>query len=380
MKLIKRLSLIAILFAALFLASPTAVFAQSGNDNGQVVIGGTFNLKSGDTLSGDLVILGGQGTTEAGSTVDGNIFITGGTLTVSGTVTGDISSIGGYVILSDSAVIEGDVNLIGAQLERNNATIEGNVNVSNALHFNFTPPIISAPSPVINGPQMFLAGLKPVGEILWVFLNSLVMAALAALLVLLLPRPVERVAQSIASQPAITGGLGLLTIIVAPALLILLMITIILIPIGLLGILALAVGAFFGWIALGYEVGKRFAVLIKQNWAAPVSAGIGTLALTLITGAASKIPCVGWIIPGVVIVFALGGIVISRFGTQIYGQPKPITPAAPMQTPMPPAVPVPPSEPGFLASISETNDVPSAPVETPPTPEDTPKPGDQNPG
>ncbi len=53
---------------------------------------------------------------------------------------------------------------------------------------------------------------------------------LPLVIALLLPKPLERVAAAVSSQPVISGGIGLLTVILAPLVAILLTITIILIP------------------------------------------------------------------------------------------------------------------------------------------------------
>ena len=140
----------------------------------------------------------------------------------------------------------------------------------------------------------------------------------AALVLLVVEKPTERVAQSIVAQPLIASGFGLLTSIVFPALLILLTITIILIPVGLIGIVILAIALLFGWIAVGYEIGRRIEKALNQTWAPAISGGIGTLVLTLITSIFAAVPCIGWIIPTLIAIIGLGGVLISRFGKQLY--------------------------------------------------------------
>jgi hypothetical protein len=131
--------------------------------------------------------------------------------------------------------------------------------------------------------------------------------------------------------------MGLLTVIVVPALMILLIITLILSPFGLLGFLLLGLAMLFGWIAMGYEVGKRIVASLKVDWAAPIVAGMGVLVLSLVSELVNFndfIRCLGWILPAFISLLGLGAVVISRFGSNGY-----VHPAAPV----PPVMPLPPT-------------------------------------
>jgi hypothetical protein len=199
--------------------------------------------------------------------------------------------------------------------------------------------------------------------------NALTLAALAAVVALLLPKPTDRVASAVVTQPLLSGGLGLLTILVAPALFILLVITIILSPLGLIGILVLGIGMVFGWIALGLEIGRREASLFKAEWAAPVAAGVGTLTLSLISAMVGLIPCIGWVAPVLAAIVGLGGVVLSQFGTQNPtnpSRPAPVMPAAPLY---------PPSAPYRAPEVPQAPF--AAPMEPPVPPEE--KPSDEPP-
>jgi hypothetical protein len=176
----------------------------------------------------------------------------------------------------------------------------------------------------------------PIWKLMWAIFVSLVMAALAVLLTMFMANPTERVANTIVNQPVAAGGFGLLTVIVAPILILLLTITIILIPVSLLAIIILVIGGIFGWIAVGVEIGKRLAPLFKTQWALPVSAGIGTLILSLVASALWAIPCIGWVGPVCVSLLGLGGVLLSRFGSQGNStpvQPITVTPVDNDQTP-----------------------------------------------
>jgi len=319
MKRFINVALLLILVTFTWLALPATVHAQE-TGNGQIIFGGVYHLYDGETLENGLVIFGGQGILDEGSVVKGDIFIAGGTLEVAGTVEGNIIASGGTVILANTAVVKGNIDLIGAGFRNDDGTVEGEISQNDSLNFNF----LNVPAEMIphlaplSIPDVFQSVLKPIGDFLWGVLSILATAALAAMVVLLLPKHTERLAKSITLQPVLSGGMGALTLLVAPPLLLLLVITIILIPVGLLGIMLLALASLFGWVAIGYEIGQRMSVLFKQNWAPVVCGGLGTLVLNVMARILVIIPCIGWLLPAVVLVIGLGGVFISRFGTRIY--------------------------------------------------------------
>jgi hypothetical protein len=345
MKRFVSLTLFIILFLAL--AWPQTAMAQ-GSDGDKFVLGGTYTLQSGETLDGNLFIFGGTATIEEGSQVTGDVLLAGGSLVVKGEIQGNIAATGGLIDLRDNAVVDGDVTAIAASLERDpSAVVKGkvNTNVTGPLQIT-TPGNIDIPNMRIN--------TYPIWRVFWYFLRSFLWAALAVLVVLFLPHQVEQAAETAVSQPLITGGLGLLTTVVLPILLVVAAITIIGIPVSLLGALLLVITWSFGVIVIGTEVGKRLAQLFSQEWALALEAGVGTLLLTLVTNGLGLIPCVGWIPAALVGMVGLGAVLLTRFGTQPYPPastlgvlPPTVPPAGAGPTPseIPPAAAAPEGEP-----------------------------------
>jgi hypothetical protein len=186
------------------------------------------------------------------------------------------------------------------------------------------------------------------------------------------------VAQTIATQPVISGALGLLTLVVTPALFLVLAITIILIPLGLIGLLIFGLALLFGWIALGLDMGNRMATLFHTQWSTPVSAGLGTLVLSLVVNLALVVTgewwwllcCVGLPLVGVLMMVGLGGVVASKFGTAVYlnSAALPVSPAPGSWPVTPPMVPQNYAQPGIQPNYWNTVPVPQPPqpVEPPP--------------
>jgi hypothetical protein len=364
MRNIIRYSVTTFILLFFILAFPASAFAQTPtNPNDQVVLGGTFRLSSTQTLNGDLLIVGGTATLEQGSVVNGDVSLTGGTLDARGTISGSINALGGVVTLGDTAVVHGDINSIGAAFNRSaKAQIDGRVNTESSGNLFFNIPRTLA-FPRLATPALNL-DFSPIWKVFWAIFQSLAIAALAVLATMFLANPTQRVAQSIMTEPAAAGGIGCLTVIVAPALLALLAITLILIPVSLIGILALAIALLFGWIAVGLEVGNRMAGLFKTQWAIPVAAGIGTLVITLVASILNIVPCIGWILPALLAVLGLGGVLVSQFGTRGYG----FAAAHGSNMPLPPVYSIPPSNyPPAPPAPAPENPQPEPPSDQPPS-------------
>jgi cytoskeletal protein CcmA (bactofilin family) len=316
---------------------------------GPVIFGGSYTVKSGDTVNGDVVVFGGVVLLEEDTVVNGSVVVFGGTLTVNGEVNGDVVLVGGAAALGEESVIDGSLSLVGATLARaDGAQVNGEVTFR--AHGDFSEDTTERSIPDIPGvPNIpgfervpVFHNVNPLWIGLGVFGRSLAMALLALLVGLFLEDPTRRVGESIAAQPVIASGLGFLTIILAPAVLVILAITIILAPVALLAVLVLLVAWLYGWIALGFEVGLRFTKMIKQDWALPLTAAFGTWLLTLISASINLVPCVGWLAPFILATLALGGIAMSRFGTRVSLPPAPAAANAPA-TPATPD-PLPPTD------------------------------------
>jgi hypothetical protein len=297
----------------------------------QFVFGDNYILEANSTLNGNLWVFGGNAELRTGSRVNGSILIFGGNLRVDGTVEGDITAAGGNIQLRDNAVVRGSVNMMGGSVSRaSGARIEGDVTDQSDRSFVF-PRVGPVTTPNINVNN-------PVVEFMGFLFQSLITAALAVLVALFIPVQSERVARTAVSQPLVSGGLGLATVIVLPILMLILVVTIILIPVSLILGLLLALAILYGWIAVGIELGKRMARLFKSDWTLPLAAGIGTLTLSLVIGGAGRyIWCVGWLLPAAVSLVGLGAVLLTRFGTQSYPAFRPPygTPPAPVPSPSP---------------------------------------------
>ncbi len=350
MKNVGKIALFIILIVSFtFLTTGQALAEAPGASRlaDQFVIGENYILNPGDTLDGNLWVLGGNATLATGSHVTGSIRMAGGNLHVAGEVDGNIAATGGLVEISDTAVVHGSVHVTGASLNRSNlAVIEGGVTTQSGSPFQFSPP---------NGVRIpnIEISTAPIWNTLGYFFRAFLMAALAILVGMFWPKQTSRTAKAVLQQPLITGGLGLITVILTPLVVLVMVVTLILIPVSLLGLVLLGIMVAFGWIAIGMEVGVRLEQAFKSEWALPVTAGLGTFLLTLVVdGIGQVVPCIGWMAPAAVGLMGLGAVLLTRFGTQDYpayvpgsgGPMSLVVPAAPMP-PAPPSAPAEPYQP-----------------------------------
>jgi hypothetical protein len=284
---------------------PITAYAASPYD---VVIGNSYTLQSGRTLNDDLFIMGGNATLMEGSIVNGTVILLGGNLNAAGQVNGDLVVLGGTVNLASTFAMTGDLISAGASVNRDpGAQINGEILSGESVPLLVLPGGMRITNPFGN--------FNPVLKIGGFFLRLFVWTLIAMVIAMFIPTHLERTSRAALSQPLIAGGLGLLTMIIAPMVLILLAITICLIPAAIIGAFILAVAWAFGLVALGLEVGKRVSVMFKQEWHPAISAGLGTLLLMIVLGGLETIiPCIGWIPKALVGFVGLGAVLLTQFG------------------------------------------------------------------
>jgi len=343
MKSIPKVLSIFILLVLLWVPYQNA--SASDLSGGQVIFGSNYTVLSGETLTGDLLVFGGSVMVEDKGRVAGSIILFGGSLTVAGDVGGDVVVIGGSGLLKSTALVEGDLDTVGGGFQsESGARILGQTNNFTpppTLNYEWptqiTPPRIPQTPANLSALLSQMPNFNPFSNFAWLFLKSLGWAALAALVTLFFDRHTRRVSRAVTHQPLIGGSIGLLTLLVAVVLTVILSITIILIPVALIGLLILAIAITFGWIAIGVEIGQRLAHALNQDWALPLSAALGTFFMNFVVNGIGFIACVGWLAPTLVGLLGLGAVVLSRFGLQAY----PPAEILPVETPsqQPPVVP-----------------------------------------
>jgi cytoskeletal protein CcmA (bactofilin family) len=289
-----------------WLVIPTSpVYAQgTGSDGGRVIFGENFTLEKGDTFDGDLVVFGGNVKVEEDTELNGNLVVFGGTVTSDGNVKGDVVIVGGQVQLDENAVVNGDLVTIGGQVDQaEGAVVKGEIvnNVAPDIQFpngrvppDITPPNVPAPRVEIQ--------YNPFQQFFKVFFWAVIIAGFAMLLMLFWQAPIERTGNTIVTQPLMSGAIGLVAVVAA-----------ILFALTILPPLIVAFAWLFGIVAMGREVGERFAAAINLHWTPVVTIGAGTFLLMLVGGAIGSIPCLGGLLLFLLGLLGVGGAISTWF-------------------------------------------------------------------
>ncbi|NOZ07044.1 MAG: hypothetical protein GXP41_11955 [Chloroflexi bacterium] len=298
----------------------TPVSAQGGGDNGQVVFGGTYTLRAGETLPGDLAVFGGQATIEEGAVVAGDVVAFGGQLEIAGHVQGDLAAFGGTVHLARSAKVDGDLAGFGQVTQEPGAQVQGKKVEGFQFKFGLPDSIVSPQkipfSVTGRGLEPGTTLLALMIRVIRTLLTILAVTAIGALAVVLLPKQTRQVSETAQQSLAPTFGVGCLGLVVLALASTVLAITII----GLLAIpflwMAAAVVILFGWIAMGLLVGERVLQALHFTGVTPiVSAIIGVFVISLLAAAPS---CIGPLFTVLVASLGLGAVILSRLGTRPY--------------------------------------------------------------
>ena len=329
-----------VVFAVIASAAAPVALAQ-GTTGDRVVMGENYTLASGDTLDGNLAVLGGNATLEDDTLVTGDVTLAGGNMIVSGRIGGNLTMMGGALTLTDSAVIEGNLAAFAGSVDRAaGAQVQGET--FNGLRTPNRIGPVAPVAPVI--PRMGAFDEAPrswfgrfVGWQLGTIGSIILMGLLGLVLVVIAPRGVARVASATASQPALTFGVGFLTLVVG---LLAGLILLIACGLGLLIWLALVAASVLGWIGVAVWVGQRLLTALKLRTASSIGEVLaGVVVITLL----SRLPCIGWLFWVIFVSWGLGAVVLTRFGTQdntgptakprVDGELGPVAPAAAVAAP-----------------------------------------------
>ena len=238
-------------------------------------------------------------------------------------------ALGGIVELLEDARVIGDLTVLGSSFEQaDGAYISGEVVTEENVPFEFDLPnnigLFEGDFPARHMRQL------PFVSASWFFFQVLIWTGLAILVALFIQNQAPVINRAALSQPVMSFVVGLGIAFVAPLVLIALILTIILSPVSLLGILALLAAWVVGLVSLSIEVGRKLAQAMDQTWSTPIMAGIGMFILSLLfNGFQHIVPCVGFLPKFILGMWVTGAVVLTRFGSKEY----PETPAAAAPSP-----------------------------------------------
>jgi hypothetical protein len=312
----------------------------SGTVNGDVYLAGGGVVVEG-LVNGDLFVAGGTVTIRGRVTHDARIG--GGQIIVSGEIDGSLSVGGGSVSLTDSAKIGGSLlagagslfvfapvgksatigagqvtlgNTIGGDIVAGISQITLTPNakvVGNLVYWSKSNAQIQPGAQVLGKITHNLphAEFKPakIGILLPFAIANIISSLIIGLLMLkFLPVYTQRTANAIIEQPWASLGVGFLTLVLFPAIFIILLVMVVGIPLAVILLFTFLIIAYMTKIFVSLVIGQKiFKFIGKQT-----KSGWELLAGLIVYGVITLIPIIGWIAVVLVFLFGLGAVILEK--------------------------------------------------------------------
>lgn len=327
-------------------------------------------IEANEVVNNDVVVFDGDLQIQSGAVVNGDVAVFNGDAFVDGQVNGSLTLFNGDLVAGADAYVTGECVLLNGQATgdgfRDRAS--GSCTAIQSLEiaplaelapffreFQNVPglelPEI-APMPTMPAmPEMPAMPAHPEAPVLpsvpsargpehtfrnaaaqffGILASSLLFGFLGLLTAAIMPNQLRQIVTTARDKSMVSGMAGALTAVAVPSLIVLLIpVSIILtfVCIGLLGFpimfllgLALVVGLFLGWIAVGTWLGLRLFGRGKSGDRIVRSAALGTALLTFIVEVLGWISfgVIGGILTFVILSIGLGAVALTQFGMKPY--------------------------------------------------------------
>ena len=268
-------------------------------------------------VSGDVMVAGGDVNIASTARVGGDLLFGAGIARIDGLVMGDIKGGGSEVTISNG--VKGNIDLKVESL-----TILPTANIQGDLTYTCEEEADIQSGAQIGGmtthnlPEVKEKRAKPFPFVLFSGIGGKVtgflMALIAGLVIILLaPRRLTSIAESIRSRPGASAGWGALILFVTPIAAIIVCITIIGIPVGLIALALWGIAIYLAQIPVGLFIGRW--IIGRFRGVEGKAIMVGALALGLVILKLLRlIPYLGFFIGLAVILFGLGAVVVSERG------------------------------------------------------------------
>lgn len=304
---------------------------------GTVVVESDEMVDSIDTIAGSIVIQGtvtgdvsgvaGHVHVADGGQVDGSVEAAAGAVRIDGFVAGDVATGSGHFELTETGSVGGDVD-IGAGYLTVDGQVDGDVRAGadrialgpntvvggefryDAVTFEQDPAAtvggsLTQDSRIERGLMDMIPDITVPGWVGVVY-GLLANLLLGVILLAAFPGFSRRLSSRVADQPGVSGGVGLLVLVGVPVVLILIAVTIIGIPLALLGSLGfvavLWVAAVYGQFAVGaWTLGRTGR---ENKW---LALGIGLVGFAIL----GAIPVVGGLFELIALLVGLGALALG---------------------------------------------------------------------
>jgi len=271
---------------------------------GDVVIEGRV-LHDVSSFGGDVIVMG---------QVDGDVASMGGEVQVPGAVHGDIVSAGGDVRVTGQ--VDGEIGAAGGDIVRGaGAVYGGHVRIHHAGR-----DVPEATGFWASVGHFFSFAASRALSALFVFLLGLVLLGLA-------PERLGTLEAAMVESPSRVAAHGIIAVLLSALAMMVMILSLVGIPAALLFGMVFPIACYVGLAASARVVGALLPTEhLRGKPVLVLAAGV------VVLYAASLVPFVGSVALAVALVFGLGALSVTRFGTREAPQPADRTPAGPFRT------------------------------------------------
>ena len=288
-----------------------------------VRLGGTTISVTGD-INGDLIVFGSDVNIDSTARIGGDIFVGAGNIHIGGLIEGDIKGSAGEVTISGE--VGGDI-----ALKVDNLTIASTADIEGNLTYTSEHPASVQPDAYIGGttthdvpeveePARAAPFSKARGKVLG-FLMALVTGIV---IILIAPRRSTLITDAIQSKPLPSLGWGAVVLFAAPVAAIILCVTVIGIPVGLIALTIYGIAVYLSQVFAGLFIGRWIIGHFREVESRAILIGALAAGLAILT-ILRLIPFLGFIIWLGTALFALGAVVVSQTRLRTEAQEVPST-------------------------------------------------------
>jgi hypothetical protein len=245
----------------------------------------------------------------------GNVTSFDGSVVIQGDLHGNVTAFNSNTLIIGQ--VFGNLTLFGGSIALNNTSqIHGHIAVYGSKELNARSKQLDG---VINGYDQYHPFPGSMGEFSFPLWSLVIWIILGIALSSLLPEHVAFVRTTVTTKTRRSIIIGLLSVILVPAALVVLIALILTIPVAIILGLGLLAAWILGTVAISWTIGEYIVLSVapKHNTRL-IDIVVGLTALVLV----GSIPYIGWLISIGVGVLGIGAVFLSRFGTRLYSQPK----------------------------------------------------------
>lgn len=268
---------------------------ETVNINGEVsntvrIIGNTLNI--GGTIGRDLLAASREFNLTSTSEISGDLLLGAGNARIDGLIKGDMNSDVGSLVIASTASIQGKLNYIS----KNEANIQSGAQIRGMITHK-VPDVRK--------------GLEAGIGLWWIVIGFLMALVLGIIIVLLAPMRVKLVTESIRTHPWASLGWGAVILVATPIVALIVCITIIGLPLGLIALFLYFIAIYLTQLFVGLLIGQLIIGSFRR--VETRAALVGALALGFaILRLLRLIPFVGFFFGLATVLFGLGAILVSE--------------------------------------------------------------------